>query len=283
VLGTELFADDFTLTVGGSAIVAAGLHRLGARVGLIAELGTDYLSRVMREILDDLGLDRSLIREHGHPLPQVTVALSFPQDRAFVTRFRRPQTAPDLAGLLRAHPARHLHVGSLLAALETPEAARIAHAAGLTVSMDPGWDENDLLDPRLAAMIADLDVFLPNRSELCHLGHTEDVEEALARVGGTMRGGLLVLKMGADGAAAYAPSGETVATTGPLPVTPLDTTGAGDAFDAGFLYGYVNGLPVETCMRYGAVCGGLATTRAGGVAASPGLTEVQQWLSRLPS
>ena len=94
VLGTELFADDFTLTVGGSAIVAAGLHRLGARVGLIAELGTDYLSRVMREILDDLGLDRSLIREHGHPLPQVTVALSFPQDRAFVTRFRRPQTAP---------------------------------------------------------------------------------------------------------------------------------------------------------------------------------------------
>jgi sugar/nucleoside kinase (ribokinase family) len=68
-----------------------------------------------------------------------------------------------------------------------------------------------------------------------------------------------------------------------LPVTPIDTTGAGDAFDAGFVYAFVNGLPLETCMRYGAVCGGLATTAQGGTGGLPTLTEVEAWLSKLPS
>ncbi|MEZ4719325.1 MAG: hypothetical protein R2851_25035 [Caldilineaceae bacterium] len=66
VLGTEIFAGDLTATVGGSAIVAAGLHRL-ARVGLIADLGADPFSAIIRSVLDDIGLERTLIREH--PIP----------------------------------------------------------------------------------------------------------------------------------------------------------------------------------------------------------------------
>ncbi len=56
-LGTELFADELTVTIGGSAIVAAGLHKLGARTGLIADLGNDPLSDVVRRLMDDLGVD----------------------------------------------------------------------------------------------------------------------------------------------------------------------------------------------------------------------------------
>lgn len=282
VLGTELFAGQFDLTIGGSAIVAAGLHRLGAKVGLIAELGNDPLSQLMRQILDELGLDRSLIREHPYPLPQVTVALSFPHERAFITRLQRPETPPDLAALVRAFPARHLHVSSFLAALETPDAARIAHAAGLTVSMDPGWDEQSLRDPRLGAMIAEVDLFLPNRLELCHIAQTQQVEQAAAKISAAMQGGLIALKLGAEGAVVYSQAGQEQARTPALSVTPVDTTGAGDAFDAGFLYAFVNALPLETCLRYGAVCGALATTRPGGVAACPTHQEVQHWLSRLP-
>lgn len=165
VLGEERFAGAFTVTVGGSAIVAAALHKLGARVGLIADLGNDPLSQVARQLLDGLGLDRTLIRDHPHPLSQVTVAFSFPHDRAFITRFQRPATPPDLAAILQGRPAQHLHVCSFLAALETPAAARLAHAAGMTVSMDPGWDDAALRDPRLLAMIADLDQFMPNEAD----------------------------------------------------------------------------------------------------------------------
>ena len=143
-LGTEVFAGDLNVAVGGSAIVAAGLHRLGLRVGLIADLGTDPFSQIVRNLLDDLGLQQRLIREHPHPLPRTTVALSFPSDRAFVTRFQAPDSPIDLGKTLGNHPARHLHICSFLAALETPAAADLAHANGMTVSMDPGWDERAL-------------------------------------------------------------------------------------------------------------------------------------------
>lgn len=282
-LGTEVFAGDLTIAIGGSAIVAAWLHKLGARDGLVAELGSDPLSQVARRLLDELGLDQTLIREHPYPLPQVTVALSFPQDRAFITRFKRPKSPPDLAAILHRNSAKHLHVCGFLAALETPDICQIAHAAGLTVSMDSGWDEEALRDPQLAAVISELDLFLPNRRELCYIGQVTDLEQAAARVAATMRDGMIVVKRGPEGAVAYDSNGEVRAQVSALPVTPVDTTGAGDAFDAGFLYAYVNGLSLTTCMQYGAVCGGLATTFPGGAGAIPTAREVQRWLAKLPS
>jgi sugar/nucleoside kinase (ribokinase family) len=279
-LGKEHFADDLTIAIGGSAIVAAGLHKLGARVGLIAELGSDPLSLVARHLLDDLGIDRTLIREHAHPLPQVTIAMSFPHDRAFVTRFKRPDAPPDLAAILRNHPAKHLHVCSFLAVLETPDAARIAHEAGMTISMDPGWDDDALHNPRLHAMIRELDIFLPSRSELCYIAEQQDHNVAARQTLATMSNGLIVMKDGARGAEAFTPDSRDGLRVPAIAVTPVDTTGAGDAFDAGYLYAYVNGLPLDECMQYGTICGGLATTAPGGATASPSIAEVEKWLSK---
>ena len=148
-LGKEIFAGDLIISPGGSAIVAIGLHRLGAKVGLIADLGSDPLSKLIWEQLGDLGLDRSLITQHPYPLPQVTVALSFPEDRAFVTRFQRPEKYPNLKSILQANPTKHLHLCSFLTALDAPEYPQIAHAAGATISMDPGWDEIALQNTKL--------------------------------------------------------------------------------------------------------------------------------------
>lgn len=281
-LGEEIFAGDFVLTIGGSAIVATGLHRLGASVGLIADVGNDPLSVVARGILENLGLDCTLIRQHNHPLPQVTVALSFPRDRAFVTCFRQPQDVVDLAALLRAHAAKHLHVCSLLTALQTPNVCQMAHAAGLTISFDPGWDADALHDARLSEIIADVDLFMPNEKELCHLARVDDVETAVARTLAMMRRGKIILKQGAAGATAYAKNSAPVRVPA-LPITPVDTTGAGDAFDAGFLRELVRGATLEECMRMGVVCGGLATTARGGIRALPTVTEANAWLAKLPS
>lgn len=282
VLGEELFADDLTITVGGSAIVAAGLHRLGVRVGLIAELGNDGFSQIIRELLDDLGVDRSLIREHPHPLPQLTVALSFPQDRAFVTRFERPATAPDLAQILSDHPARHLHVYGFLAALENPDAAIIAHEAGLTVSLDTGWDEAALRDPRLRAMVDEVDIFLPSEPELCTIAGIKDPEQAARRLIPIRPNAVTVVKRGARGVAVYTHEANALEIPA-IPVTPVDTTGAGDAFDAGYLYAFLQDHSLKRCAQIGSICGGLATTVPGGAPALPTHTEVEQWLSKLPS
>lgn len=280
-LGTEIFSEEFTITIGGTAIVAAGLHRLGAKVGFIADLGNDMLSRVAGQMLDEMGIDRTLIREHPHPLPQITVALSFPQDRAFVTRFEKPKTPVDLPALLRNHSAKHLHISSFLAALENPDAPRIAHEAGLTVSFDPGWDEIALRDPRLKAIIAELDVFLPSESELCYIMDEDNIEQALAKAAALMPNGQVILKQGKRGATAYRHNYREQVPA--LPVTPIDTTGAGDSFDAGFLFQYAQGADLTRCLQYGAVCGALSTTKIGGATAAPTHEEVKQWLSKLPS
>lgn len=280
-LGTEIFAGDFTVALGGSGIVAAGLRRLGANVGLIADLGTDLMSRILRDLLDDMQIDRTLIREHPHPLPQVTTAISFPQDRAFVTRFQKPETPLDLEAVLRDYPAKHLHISSFLAALDNPTAPQMARAAGVTVSFDPGWDETALRDPRLQAMLPELDVFLPSKSELCYIMQEDEAAAALAKTAARMPRGFIVMKNGKEGAVAYS---RTLHETVPaLPVTPVDTTGAGDSFDAGFLFRYAQGDPLKDCLQYGAICGALSTTKAGGATAAPTHEEVQAWLSKLQS
>jgi len=280
VLGTEIFSGDFTVTVGGSAIVAVGLQRLGANVGLIADIGNDPLSKLLKTMLQDMDVDTTLIREHPYPLPQVTAALSFPHDRAFVTRFVKPENPVDLAELLSKHTAKHIHLSSFLGALEITDACRIAHKSGLTVSMDPGWDEDALRDPRLHEMITELDVFLPSESELCYIADNDDVEQALSQIFATMNDGMIVLKRGKEGAMAY---GDDLRVTVPaLPVTPIDTTGAGDSFDAGFLFRYIQDAPLTDCLKYGAICGALSTTKAGGATSAPTHEEVKQWLSKLP-
>jgi hypothetical protein len=281
-LGKEIFADRLSVSVGGSAIVAAGLKRLGAHVGLIADLGDDAFSQVVREMLDSEGLDRSLVREHEYPLPRTTVALSYPEDRAFVTRFQRPQSPPDLETLLGSHPALHLHIGSFLAAEESPLAAAVAHNAGMTVSMDPGWDEVALRNPRLHSLVAEMDVFLPNRSEVCHMGESDDYLAIATTIRAKMRkGSTLVVKGGEAGATAFA-NGDELFQAQALPVNPVDTTGAGDAFDAGYLFAYLNGQSIEQCLRYATVCGSLSTQGVGGVDALPTLAEAESWLKGSP-
>lgn len=275
-LGTEIFAGNFTIAVGGSAIIAVGLRRLGAKVGLIADLGNDPMSRLAVQLLDDLGVDQTLIRQHDHPLPQITVALSFPEDRAFITRFERPEAPIDLAPILAEHQARHLHISSFLAAFDAPNAPALAHAAGMTISMDPGWDEAALRDPRLIDMVRELDYFLPSCSELCFMLDQPDSEKAMEQAAALMQGGLIIMKDGANGAVA---NGKSVRVSVPtVSITPVDTTGAGDSFDAGFIYGLVNGYDLKTSMRYGAVCGALTTTAVGGAVGTPTLQEVQKWL-----
>jgi sugar/nucleoside kinase (ribokinase family) len=279
-LGRELYAEDLTLAPGGSAIVAVGLLRLGARVGLIADLGNDPFSRLLGELLEHIGLDCSLIRRHPFPLPQLTVALSFPHDRAFVTRFEQPDTPPDLARILREHPARHLHIGSFLAAFQSPAVCQLAHAAGTTVSFDPGWDEQALRDPELLAVISEVDVFLPSRSELCHMAGIPNPAAAAARLLATMPYGFIVMKDGAEGAESFSRRSEECLRVPAIPVNPVDTTGAGDAFDAGFLSAFVRGALLMECMRVGAICGGLTTTARGGATATPTLEEVEKWLPK---
>lgn len=273
-LGKESFADDLVVSPGGNAIVAIALHRLDTKVGLIADLGNDPISQLIANMLTAEGLDLSLVRQHPYSLKQITTALSYPHDRAFITRFERADSAVNLEAVLQNHPAKHLHIGGFFAAAENPEVVQIAHRYGLTVSLDPGWDDNALVESSFYNLLAELDFFMPNEKELCYISQQEHVDEALASMAEHIDGAI-VLKQGAQGALVR--QGQAQTTVKAYPVTAIDTTGAGDSFDAGFLYGYTEGEDLERCLTYGAICGALST-RAAGIVAIPDLKEVKSWL-----
>lgn len=279
-LGEELFAENLTFGIGGCAIVANGLQRLGVKVGLVADLGNDPISHIMWHLLEEKGLDLSLIRKHPMPITQLSVALSYPKDRVFVTCFQRPQEPLKLADLLEKYPSQHVHICSLLTALECTQAVQIAHAHGATVSLDPGWDETGLKDPRLLKMSQAVDFFMPGKSELCQMTQIADSDQAAWTQLANMSQGCLIVKDGANGALAYTKHPLKKTHVPAIAVTPIDTTGAGDAFDAGFLSAYIQGKPLSECLRIGAVCGGLTTTAVGGTNGFPSLEEIDTWLSK---
>jgi sugar/nucleoside kinase (ribokinase family) len=135
-----------------------------------------------------------------------------------------------------------------------------------------------LATPGLAESLRQVDIFAPNASEALQLTGAATVEEALARLAELTP--LVIVKRGSEGAIAQA--GGRVARAPGIAVDVFDTTGAGDCFNAGFLYGQLHGLPLEASLRCGNICGGLSTTARGG-AAAPSAAQVEEWLRRYPA
>jgi sugar/nucleoside kinase (ribokinase family) len=202
------------------------------------------------------------------------VSLSKEDDRAMLTYLGSiaALSYADIDPALLAR-SRHLHIGSyfLLAGLQ-PEAPKLfaqAHVLGLTTSLDTNYDPTERWDSGLRAVLPHTDIFLPNENELRALTGETDPEMALALLAEQLP--LAVAKLGPQGAIAR--RGADIYRADALPVAVVETTGAGDSFDAGFIYGYLAGWDIPRALRLGCVCGSLSTQAAGGVAAQPTLAE----------
>jgi sugar/nucleoside kinase (ribokinase family) len=275
----EKVVDSAVLTVGSSSVIfACGAARLGLRVAFIGKCGDDLFGRFMLEEMQKRTVDTSPVIVDPLLSTGLTVILNKGDDRAMLT-------FPGAIGALRADEipndllrrARHLHVASyfLQDALRPglSDLFRRAHALGLTTSLDTNYDPTERWEG-LDQLLPLTDVFLPNATEACALTGVPDVEEAAARLARIVR--VVAVKLGAEGALGM--QGEQMARVSSLPVAVVDTVGAGDNFDAGFLYGYLHGWPLERALRLGTVCGALSTRAAGGVAGQPSLDEVLTYL-----
>lgn len=154
----------------------------------------------------------------------------------------------------------------------------LAHELGLTVSLDTNYDPAETWDGGIQQALKRADVFLPNETECCAIAGVSDVKQALAVL--LERVPLVAVKQGAKGAMGRTagPAGQVFQVES-LPVEVMDTVGAGDTFDAGFLYGYLCGWDLERSLRLAVVCGSLSTRQAGGTTAQPALEEALQFLS----
>lgn len=281
----ERIVDGIVMTIGSSsAIVACGAARLGMRVALMGVVGDDMFGRFMLDALAAKGVDVSSCRvEPGFPTG-ASVILSGPTDRAILTA---AGTIPLLRGsdvppaLLNS--TRHLHVGSyfLLDALrpDLPELFDTARNSGATTSLDVNWDPRGLWTSGLGDVLSRTDVFFPNEAEALRITGMTDVEQAaraLARVGPRF----VVVKMGQAGALLASSEG-LVARAPAEPVVPVDTTGAGDSFDAGFLAAWLSGGSATMSLRFAVACGTLSIQSVGGTDGQPTREDAAALAARL--
>jgi ribokinase len=173
---------------------------------------------------------------------------------------------------------RHLHVSSLF--LQPALAGGLgdilarARDRGVTTSLDTNWDPSGEW-AGVVELLARTDVFLPNTAELLAVTGRSTVEDAAALL--TDGGTTVVLKDGARGGRAWWPGGECTAPA--RPVTVVDTTGAGDSFNAGFLAGRAAGLDVREALSWAVAAGSLSTRASGGTGAQATREELTSMIS----
>jgi sugar/nucleoside kinase (ribokinase family) len=282
-LGQEILASVLHMVMGSSsAICAAGLARLGVRVDFLGKVGLDYYGDFIADELRRLGVGtRHLIRDDV-VRTGMTIALTYPEDRALITylgcisHLRAAEINPSV---FKGYD--HLHVGSyfLQKGLQAglPGLFEQARRARLTVSLDTGWDPEERWgDGELLDLLNQVDIFLPNASEAQAVAHVDNAEEALRELG--RRAGLAVVKRGPEGAMTLG-DGEIIYSPG-FQVNSVDTTGAGDSFNAGFLFAYVvQQQPLKEALRFANACGALSTTGYGGTAAQPTVRQALELLN----
>ena len=261
VLGREVFADDLTIAAGGGAYIsAAHFADVGRDVALVARLGTDALAgEVEREIRRrDIAMDFMEIAPDAGP--QVTVASVLDGERAFLTRRAGGCEPLTLDKALRWSQACHLHIAEYATLYEMPDLVARAKQAGLSVSLDPSWDDALIQSPDLLVACKGVDVFLPNLDEARTITGQTDPEVMLD----ALRSHFPIIALKAGGEGAYADAGEGCQHQRAEAVRVVDTTGAGDAFNAGFIHQWLLGADLDACLAAGVAVGTKAVQKAGG-------------------
>ena len=183
----------------------------------------------------------------------------------------------ELPALLREMSSRkefakvsHVHLACAPDPAEVGELFReLAKRASLSV--DAGWHPDWLADSRCKEALRDVDIFLPNEREAALMTGESEPQRMLQGFEG-MGFKTVALKLGTRGAALLA-AGE-IMFCAPLSVDSVDSTGAGDCFDAGFLFAWLRGADPQTCLKTGAICGALSTRKLGGIAGFPTIAEL---------
>lgn len=260
-LGREHYAETLSIVPGGGAYnTAAHLAGLGCRARLAAAIGEDAFSQSVLPAVEASGVDLSLLERFDSEAPQLTAALSVGDDRAFVSHRRGPAAPADLAARLAAAPCEHLHIAELATLVEAPWLVEAARNAGATVSLDISWDDAALAQGMAVLARHPVDLLLPNLEEMAALTGEADERAGLAALAAVAE--RVAVKRGPRGAAYLGPEGQF--ETAAIPARTVDATGAGDAFNAGFLQAMLGGGTPEQSLRQGTICGSHAVSRAGG-------------------
>jgi len=274
--GEESFANRFHKEVGGgAAITACGLSKLGLETGILGAVGSED-GKWMLDQLRARGVDTSKIRVTPAEPTAFTVSVSTALDRTFLTyngaNRELPALAGDLIGIAADYQVRHIHLAHAMELANLQASFKAIKDHGWSLSLDVGWHPEWYADARAVNAMRLVDIFFPNEREAeAMTGETEPrrMLDAFQRMGLHR----VALKLGQDGAALLWDG--QIGLRKPEKIDALDTTGAGDCFDAGFLYAWLNRMEPALCLKAGATCGEMSTRALGGIAGFPSKEELE--------
>jgi sugar/nucleoside kinase (ribokinase family) len=272
----EKLIDDYSLEMGGScSIFACQTSKLSLRTVIVGKVGYDPFGQVIYKTLGSSGvITEYVIKDHTQKTG-ITTILNTGKDRAMLTYNGtidavEREDIPD--ELLKS--VRHLHIGSYFLMKKIQpyyiDIIKKVKKYGTTISLDTNWDPEEKWDDGIWDIIPYVDIFLPNENEIKAITGKGSLSKAVDRLKDIIP--IIAIKKGKDGAEVHANGKVYYAQA--IPVDVLDTVGAGDSFDGGFLYGFLSGMDIGECAQLGCICGSLNTRAAGGTKGQPDLEEL---------
>lgn len=266
--------------LGGSGLhVATNLAALGNPTALLAGVGEDRWGEFLRNGAAGAGVVTRGMR--ALPVPSaVTMVLSGPADRAFVSTYGATAAfAPADLDWVLLEGARHVHISGIWQAPallpHLPGVLDQLREWGITISLDTAFDASERWGEPLPALLERIDLFLPSEIEATRIARLEEPLAALDWL--AARVPTVALKQGARGSTVQ--QGSTRHQADAFPIQIVDTTGAGDAFNAGFLHAWLHGWEVPRALRLANATGALAVARVGASEGAPTLGAVQAFIA----
>ena len=256
--GEELKTSRFTRAPGGGVIITAvTAARLGTRTQVISAVGDLARTTLRRE-----GIALRDLRRDGEA-HAVSVAISTRRDRSFVTyNGVNERLEPRLLRSLPEVSAAHVHCAFFPSdCARWIRVVRGLQRRGISTSWDFGWNPPLVDDPAFDSLLATVDLVFVNETEARLYSRRRSLGAALGWWKRTTRAA--IVKLGPEGAT-YVSAPAVLRAPAPR-VNAIDTTGAGDAFNGGYLAARLRGADASECLRRGNQAGALSTTRAGGV------------------
>jgi sugar/nucleoside kinase (ribokinase family) len=279
-MGVCKLSKDMHFTLGSaSAIFASNISRLGVNVGFVGKIGDDDLGEYILKSLKKRNVETSQIIKDKNGKTGICVSISFPENYAMASYagVRETLTLSDV-NMDYISKARHLHMSSYY--LQTgmqercAELFKRAKEMGLTTSLDPDSDPSGKWDESIFEVLKYVDIFLPNEKEARHISKCDTIEAALVLFNRKVE--TVVIKTGKTGVWIKIP--EKTYHGDVFKVNVVDTTGAGDSFNSGFIYQFLNRSDIRDCILWGNACAAISTTKPGGTTAFPTLNEAEKFL-----
>jgi sugar/nucleoside kinase (ribokinase family) len=279
-LGEEIWTQGVELTAGGAMNSPVALSRLGLNVGLTTPIGNDLWGEIILSKIKEEGISTDLIQLIDEKFPQVSVALNYNGDRAFVSygeKNNADRYQEHLRQVIQNHDTKLYH---FYASSGEGHTAMISEAKkrGSKISLDTGWDPEWLKSCKIMDQIALADVFMPNLPEAQLITGKQDAYEALEEL--SKMTSTVVIKMGEKGAICSS-QGKVYDCRPPISIKAVDATGAGDCFVAGFIYGLLKNMDMMQCLQIANYCGGASVATVGGYHGAPQEKEIIQCLENI--